>query len=365
MGPAVPIPAPREVVDALQSVSVEEDASDNPGGFQLEFKVEKNSPLIPLFLLSGQAPVPIYRVLLIVTMNGQATTLIDGIAGRAEVAPGSNGQPATLRVHGKDLTAAMDFLPADGLPYPAMPPFARVTLILAKYAWLGIIPKVIPSMEEPPIPTDRIARHDGTDLAYVRALAREAGYTFYVQPGPTPGTTWAYWGPDIRVGAPQPALTIDSGHVDNVESLSFSFDKEGTELPVVFIQNQLSKVPIPIPIPSQIPFYPPLGAIPPLPPKITMLKDTAQLSPIQALLRGFAHAAAHSSAVKGDGSLDVLRYGRPLRARALVGVRGAGLAFDGVHFVQSVRHQLSRDGYKQTFSLTRNGLLPTQPRVSV
>ena len=31
----------------------------------------------------------------------------------------------------------MDVLPFDGMPYPAMPPFARVALIVAKYAFLG------------------------------------------------------------------------------------------------------------------------------------------------------------------------------------------------------------------------------------
>jgi hypothetical protein len=259
----------------------------------------------------------------------------------------------------------MDYIDFSGLPYPAMPPFARVALVLAKYAWLGVVPKVIPSLEEPPLPTDRIPRHQGTDLAYVRGLAAEAGYVFYMEPGPTPGTSLAYWGPEIRVGAPQPALSIDMDAHTNVETLSFRFDKEGTEIPVVFIQNQLTKAPIPIPIPSQVPFAPPLGAIPPLPPKITPLDNTAQLSPIAALVRGFAYAATHAKAVTGTGTLDVLRYGRVLKSRALVGVRGAGAAFDGVHYVERVTHELSRGSYKQSFTLNRSGLLPTTATVPV
>ena len=39
------------------------------------------------------------------------------------------------------------------------------------------------------------------------------------------------------------------------KSLSFRFDKDGTEIPIVFIHNQLTKAPIPIPIPGQIPFH--------------------------------------------------------------------------------------------------------------
>ncbi len=365
IGPGVPLPAPRPVLDALQTIKVTSESTDAQSGFELSFSIEKNSPLIGLFMLSGGAAVPFFRVLLIVSLSGTPQTLIDGVATQTQMAPGSGGAPATLTIQGKDMSAAMDVLAFDGLPYPAMPPFARVALIVAKYAFLGLIPKVIPSLEEPPIPTEVIPRHQGTDLSYVRALAEEAGYLFRMEPGPAPGTSFAYWGPEIRFGAPQPALTVDSGHADNTENLSFRFDKEGTEIPIVYIQNPQTRVPIPIPIPSAIPFQPPLGLVPPIPPKITPLTNTANLSPVQALVRGFSYAARHSAALSGSGTLDVMRYGRVLKAGATVGVRGAGLPFDGVHFVERVTSNLTRNSFKQEFSLTRNGLLPTTGSVAV
>ena len=364
MGPGVPLPAPRFVIEALQSVKVTSEATDTPSGFELEFAIDKNSPLVALFMLSGGAMIPMFRILLIVTLGGKPQTLIDGIATQTQIAPSTTG-PAKLTVQGKDMTAAMDKLPFDGMPYPCMPPAARVLLILAKYAFLGVIPKVIPSLDAPPLPTRNIPRQQGTDLNYVRALADEAGYMFRMQPGPAVGTTFAYWGPEIRAGLPQSALTIDSGAADNVESLSFAVDKDGTEIPVVFIHNQMTKAPIPIPIPSSIPFLPPLGLVPPLPVKITLMEDTAHLSPIAALVRGFAYAARHSKAVTGSGTLDVLRYGRPLKAGLPVGVRGAGLVFDGLHFVERVTSTLSKGSFKQDFSLSRSGLLPSAPRVTV
>lgn len=365
MGPGVPLPAPRIVLDALQSVKIVEESTDTQSGFDLTFAIDKNSPLVTLFMLSGGGAIPMFRVALIVSLSGRAESLIDGIVTQTQIAPGSGGQPATLTVQGKDMSAAMDIIPFDGLPYPAMPPVARVLIVLAKYAFLGVIPKVIPTIEEPPLPTDRIPRHQGSDLAYLRALAAEAGYQFRMQAGPTPGTSFAYWGPPIHIGAPQPALTIDSGHADTVESLSFRFDKEGTEIPIVFIQNQATRAPIPIPIPSNIPFQPPLGLVPPLPPKITPLNDTSQLSPVRALMRGLGYAASHAHALTGSGTLDVLRYGRVLRAGGTVGVRGAGIAFDGVHFVETVTSTLTRSTFKQDFSLRRSGLLPTSDMVAV
>lgn len=366
MGPGVPLPAPRAVLDALQGVRVTSSAADDgQSGFELSFEVAKNSPLGTLFMLAGGGAVPLFRVVLAAGLSGTMTPLIDGVATQTQLAPGVGSRPATLTVQGKDLTAVMDLLPFDGLPYPAMPPYARVLVVLAKYAFLGVLPKVIPSVEEPPLPTERIPRQIGSDLDYLRALAAEAGYVFRMEPGPAPATSVAYWGPPIHIGVPQPALTTESGHADNVESLSFRFDKDGTEIPVVYIQNALTKAPIPIPIPGEIPFMPPLGLVPPLPPKIVLLRETSQLSPIGALVRGFGHAAKHSQAVTGQGTLDVLRYGRVLKAGGTVGVRGAGIAFDGEHFVERVTSTLSRTSFKQEFNLRRSGLLPTTERVAV
>jgi len=240
-----------------------------------------------------------------------------------------------------------------------------VLTALAKYAPLGVIPLTIPSIvEDLPIPIERIPRHQGTDYAYVKSLAHDVGYVFYIDPGPTPGTSKAYWGPEIKVGAPQPALNVSTdGPHNNVKSLSFTFDKEKKELPVVFIQEPISKVPIPIPILDITPLNPPLGVVPPLPPKITFLNDTANMNPLQAAMRGLAYAGQHSDSVFGTGSLDVQRYGHVLRSRQLVGVRGAGDAFDGLHYVSSVTSTLKRGEFTQTFSLARNALLSTLPSV--
>jgi hypothetical protein len=240
-----------------------------------------------------------------------------------------------------------------------------VLVAVAKYAALGVVPLVIPSiLEDVPIPIERIPQHQGTDYAYVRALARDVGYVFYLDPGPVPGVSKAYWGPEIRVGAPQPALNVGfDGPHNNVTNLSFTFDKERKELPVVYIQEPASKAPIPIPIPDITPLNPPLGLVPPLPPKIEFLKDTAKLSPLAAAMRGLAYAAQHSDSVFGTGSLDVVRYGRVLKSRQLVGVRGAGEAFDGLHYVSTVTSTLKRGEFTQSFTLARNALLSTVPRV--
>jgi hypothetical protein len=364
VGPAVPVPVPQSVIDALTSVQVT-SAAGSRSGFQLTFTLSNRSPLHTIFLIAG-GQTPLLRVIIIVTINGIPNVLMDGVMTNQQVSPGSEPGQSTLTITGEDLTKVMDLVDFSGIPYPAMPAEARVALIIAKYALFGMIPLVIPTLfPDPPIPVERIPIHEGTDLAYVARLAAEAGYVFYIDPGPAPGTNVAYWGPEIKVGAPQPALNLDMDAHTNVESLSFTFNTANTTLPVVFIQNQLTRIPIPIPIPNLNPLQPPLGVIPAPITNVTVLKETAKMSPMAALMMGLAVASTSADAVSGSGSLDVLRYGRLLKARSLVGVRGAGTAFDGLYYVKSVSTTMKRGEIKQSFELTRNGLISITPKVPV
>ena len=131
----------------------------------------------------------------------------------------------------------------------------------------------------------------------------------------------------------------------------------------MFIQNQQTRIPIPLPIPNLNPLQPPLAAISTSIANINVLKDTAKMSPTKALSRGLAEAARSQDSVSASGSLDVLSYGRLLKARQLVGVRGVGMAHDGLYFVKSVTSTLKSGEFKQSFELTRNGLISLTPMV--
>ena len=89
------------------------------------------------------------------------------------------------------------------------------------------------------------------------------------------------------------------------------------------------------------------------------------MSFLSALMTGIAYAGQHSDCVFGNGRLDAVRYGRLLKSRQLVGVRGAGLPYDGLYYVKSVSHDIKRGEYKQSFELARNGLISTLPTVPV
>jgi hypothetical protein len=364
LGPLLPVPALRVVVEALTSATVT-IADTAASGFQLSFTISTKSPLHTQFLLGAGAQLPVLRTVLVAIVNGTPTVLMDGVVTDSQVLPGNDSGYATLSISGSDLSVLMDKIDFSGMPFPAMPAEGRVALLLLKYSVLGVVPVVIPSvMIDVPIPTERIPSQRSTDLAYIKSLANDVGYVFYIEPGPAPGACVAYWGPQIKAGVPQPALNINMDAHTNVESLSFSFDNHKNAIPTVYHFDEPSGLTYAIPIPPITPLNPPLGLIPPIPSRLASVDDRlSKMTLPKAIMIGLAKASQWAEAVSGKGTLDVVRYGRILKARQLVGVRGAGPAFDGLYYVRKVTHKIKRGEFKQDFELSRNGLVSTIPRV--
>ncbi|MBL8237755.1 MAG: hypothetical protein JNM66_10070 [Bryobacterales bacterium] len=362
IGPAVPVPAPSVVMQALRSIQV--TSGKDRSGFQVTFAVGKDSPLLKTMLPAGYFDPISTRVCIIATVNGFPHVLMDGLVTQQELAPSNEPGMSTLTITGEDLSLAMDIVEMV-MPYPAVPVIGRIYLILAKYAFLGIapiaIPPLIPTVE---MPTTGFESQTTTDRAYLQSLARRAGYVFYLEPGPAPLTSIAYWGPDIRIPVPQPALNINMDAHTNVESLSFSLDGLAKKWTVVTILDPITKkIPIPVPVPNISVFKPPMGARPTPPARVVFAKEFSKLTPDKAAEKVLGLLMNNSDAISVSGSLDVVRYGRPLRSRMMVGVRGAGLAYDGLYYVNSVTHSIKRGEYKQSFTLSRDGLISNTPKV--
>ena len=357
-------PVSREVIDALTSVEVTSTA-EGTDGFQLSFTLNNRSPLHHDFLIKAGTH-PLLRMIIVATINATQEVMMDGVITNHQVTAGSQPGESILTMTGEDLSKVMDLVDFSGLPFPAMPSNARVVVMIAKYAMFGIIPAVVPSPYlDVVLPTAMIPAQDGTDRKYIQLLAKKAGYVFHMIPGPKLGMNKAYWGPPVYWGKEQPALNLDMDAHKNVESLNMSFNTADAAMPTVYVQNKLSKFPIPVPIPKVNPLRKPLGLVPPSITKFTPMRDTAKLPVVNALLLGIAEAAQSAEAVTASGSLDVARYGRILKARALVGVRGAGDAFDGLYFVKRVTSTFKRGEFKQSFELSRNALVPINQKVAV
>jgi hypothetical protein len=368
IGPAVPVIAPKVVMDALNSIQVTNSKSNS--GFQISFSVSKSSPLITTMLPAGYFDPITTRVIIIATLNGMPNVLMDGLVTNHELSPSSEVGKSTLTITGEDISLAMDLVELV-MPYPAMPDSVKVLALLAPFAFLGVVPVVIPPIIDPvKIPVknwDTMVKK--TSKGYLNFLAERCGYVFFVQAGPMPGQNIGYFGPDINLPIPQPALTINMDAHSNVEALSFSLNGMAKKINIYSIFDPITqKVIVPIPVPNINVLKPPLGLRPLPPSKIGFADNTAKLFPdtaAQKIIGDLMSSSNNPPSVTGNGSLDVMRYNGLLRARMLVGVRGAGLTYDGMYYVDSVTHNIKPGEYKQNFTLSRDGVISNTPKVLV
>jgi hypothetical protein len=245
--------------------------------------------------------------------------------------------------------------------YPAMDETTIATLIIASYAQYGLVPDVTPPpIIDVPLPIERTPVQQGTDLDQLKSMAQRFGYVFYVEPGPLPGMNMAHWGPPPRIGLPQRALTVNQGPEQNVDQISFAYNGLAPTIVKDEVQDRITNMSFPVRTFISM-RLPPLAAMPALPfqlPNVrtSLLEQNTGLSVVEAYSRaqGITDKSV-DSVVTAQGELDALRYGDLLEARGIVGLRGAGFTYDGLYYVKSVSHAISKGQYKQRFSLTREG----------
>jgi hypothetical protein len=357
----LPMPVPLPLAEALESVQV--TAGRDSSGFQIVFSLAKLSVLQTMLAVGTIDPM-VTRVVVVATTRGIPTVISDGVVTNHEISPSSEPGQSKLTLTGSDLSVLMD-LTEEKVSYIAMPDSAILEMMIAKYSMYGIVPVVVPPLADSPRnPSDGSISQTSTDLSFIKQLAGNCGYTFYVEPGPAPLTSVAYFGPDVRLPIPQPALSVNSDWATNCDSLSFSLNGLSKQTTVITILDPVErKYPIPIPLPSIDALNPPLGARPTLPAKLRYADDVSNLTAEAALQRAYGLMREGANAVTGSGSLSVSRYGNILRSRMLVGVRGAGVTYDGMYYVESVTHDIKRGEYKQSFSVSRDGLVSQTPVV--
>jgi len=368
IGPTVAIPAPPTIADAIQSAQVTLN-DEGRSGFQLTFQIGRSGPtdLLDYGLLMNPLLKPFNRVILIVTFNVSPQVLIDGIITNQQMSPGNEPGTATLTLTGEDVSVKMDRV-KKRVPHPAQDERVIVAKIIASYAQYGLVPMVMHlGLVDVPLPTERIPNQQGTDLEYLKQMAQRHGYTFFIIPGPVPFSNVAYWGPPPRIGVPQKALSINMGPQTNVNSINFQYNALAPTVVVDTIQE--SQANLPLPVITFISTRPPLVSMPALPfdlpnVRISLLENAPGTTISEAYARAQALTDKSVDAVvTANGELDALRYGDILQPRRLVGLRGAGYSYDGLYYVKSVTHTLSKGQYKQKFTLTREGIGSLTPVV--
>ena len=361
IGPTVPVPATPDIAEALQSVSVTQN-DEGRSGFQLVLQIGRAGPtdLLDYALLLNPLLRPFNRVILMVLFNAMPKVLIDGLITNQQFSPGNAPGTATLTLTGEDVSIAMD-MTKKRAEWPAMSEMVIANLIIGTYAQYGLIPMVMPPPSiDQPLPIERTPVQQGTDLEYLKTMAQRFGFVFYVEPGPAPGVNTAYWGPPKRAGLPQRALTVSQGPETNVDNINFTYNAMAPTIVDDVVQDRLTNTSLPVMTFASL-RLPPLAAMPALPFQLPNVRTSLlEQSPGLSVIEAYARAQGVTdksvdSVVTAQGELDALRYGDVLAPRGIVGLRGAGFTHDGLYYVKSVSHAISRGQFKQRFSLTREG----------
>jgi len=350
-------------MQALESVVVNQ-SGEGRSGFQITFRAERGASVTDDFaLLKSEALSPGRRAILIVTISGTPTVLMDGIITQHELTPSSGSTPASLTVTGEDLSVMMDLYDVL-MEYPSLPHVAIAGIVIAKYAALGIVPLIIPAPAVWGLPLQDVFPQRGTDLHYLKELAETFGYVFYVRPGPVAGMNIAFWGPSLTGAArwlpTQRGINVDMGPATNVNSIQFHYDALAAAMTIGVASDFTLGLPVPFAALTST-RLPPLASQPALPTNAPFLRERVLDYRGSNAIEAFSKAQGQTNdstanVVTASGVLDVFRYGALLIAPGRVGVRGAGYQYDGEYFVQTVSHQITQENYTQSFTLSREGV---------
>lgn len=365
VGERSPSPAPADLAEAVRAVTVTL-ADDGPCAFEITLDAEPAPGAADTPPFDASLVRPFNRVVVSVSLAGAASVLIDGVVTGQRLRPARDGQPSVLVVTGSDAGVMMDRHQVSK-EFPSQTPEAIVATMVGAYAAYGISAKTVASGAAAPDPKQRVPLQDGTDRAYARELASLYGHVFSVLPAAGGGSE-AYWGPPVRSGPPYPALGVNLGPDTDVLWMDFAYD---ALLPTRAVGQVMDPdtgaiTPIDLQASTRSPALsstPALTSLPAAGVGKTLVRHPG-LDPAAA--RALAQATVDVSTdrvVTATGEVDAFRYGAVLVPRGTVGVRGAGFGYDGLYAVRRVTHTLDVHGYRQAFTLAREGLGSTVAEV--
>jgi phage protein D len=240
-------------------------------------------------------------------------------------------------------------------PWPSMPDSAIAAAIFGQY---GVLPKVQPTgpvLVEPEGTT--IQR--GTDMRFLRDLARRNGFDCYIEPQAQTGLEIGHFEPRSLVGIPEAVISVAMGDATNVADFAVHHDMVRPTGAIAATLDVRTKAPQPAVAPVSIEV--PLG----LEPNLTRIIPPPLVRPTGTGLTQAADLQTASQAIADRSSWSLTATGRVgpdvgvLRPGGLVNVRGAGRLYNGSWFVTRVQHVIDASGYTQVFEAQRNAVTMT------
>jgi phage protein D len=283
--------------------------------------------------------------------DGEPQPLIDGYVVEAQAEFSNEPGGSALSVIALDPSVLMG-LEDKARAWPDQPDSDIASAIFGEYSFDSDVEATEPSRQSDDVTT--IQR--GTDLQFVRALARRNGFEFYVEIDPGSGRPKAHFHPPRLDGEAQGVLSVNMGPSTNVNAFKTRFNMirpaqaKAKGMDAASREEQSAEV--------EQPSLRTLGAHSTLsddrPRKLIV--DRTGLSQ-SGELESYAKAVVDESAwaLTAEGELNTVAFGKILRAKRLVAVRGVGRTLSGLYYVERVLHAISDEGYLQRFWLRRTG----------
>lgn len=347
-------PAPPQVVEAVEEITVD-SSLESASVFRIRLGIAQNDlgdwrflqedlfrPLTPLTVRVAVGAVPIPEA------------LINGYVAKQDVTYADEAGSSTLEISGLDATALMG-LQEKVMPWPNLPDSAIAAAIFAQYALVPMVQPTTPTLIEPEGTT--IQR--GTDLRFLRKLAKRNGFDVYVAPEPVTGLDQGFFRPRQTLGVPDAVLNVNMGSETNVAGFTIHYDMTRPTSAVAAGLDTTTKASQPALAPVSI--QPPMGLEPALlrvlPTPMVRPADTGlvRTSELQSYAQGIADASSFAITAEGEAGPDV----GVLRPGGLVAVRGLGRLYNGLYLVTRVTYRISDQGFSQTFVAVRNAATMT------
>jgi len=287
----------------------------------------------------------------------QTEVVFDGYISHVNVHTNGAAKSLTVSISGVDASYHMNQVDKTriwrGQTYEDI-----ATTIIGEYEFQPFVAEA----PEPGEPSLQVAQR-GTDHRFLRDLARRRGYEFYVLGGN------AYFRPPELTGTPQKVIAINFGEETNCDQLSFNTDGTAPTVAQVSYFDAMEGVARTdtatesgLPLLGSNALSAQRGAVD-MPQATRIARGLGLNSPAQSA--SYAQGMLRRSGwwVTAHGSINGLRYGRVLRSRKLVTVKGAGPNLNGNYYVRKVQHSLTARTYTMEFDLARNALgrLGTEP----
>lgn len=341
-------PAPSEVVEAIQELTVE-TALDTAGSFRLRLGIRQtpggdwtllDPSLFPpgaglkIGVVSGSTPLP--------------TFLFSGYVATQSVVYGETAGGSSVEIAGLDATGLMN-LQDRAVAWPNLPDALIATKIFLSYQMLPQVTPTGPVLIEP----EGTTVQRGSDIRFLRRLARRNGFEVYTLPQPNTGLEIGHFHAVSGTGPPAATLAVRAGEASSVTDLRVTqdmFRPTTVKADAVDFRHSTHSVTADQVGATVGGGTSVLSRIHPAP--VTRLTGSGLTAAGDLTAAAQADVDRAAAAVTAEGTVDA-SVG-PLRPGDLIRIGGAGPAHSGSWLVRKVVHRISPTTYTQRFTAARN-----------